>query len=172
MKVCRNCGKEFPVTIMIEGRRRSLSNRKYCLECSPFGQKNTKTLLNDPDIKKIAKYRDVECLCSACGRKYIYKRNKGHTLHRCNSCHSTKKRVKLKKDAVLLKGGKCIRCNYNRCLSALVFHHKDPAGKKITLANMDRFPWQIVKEELDKCILLCANCHAEEHATDYNIDWK
>ena len=60
------------------------------------------------------------------------------------------------------KGGKCEICGYNKCLEALEFHHKDPNEKDFSIANnfksMDK-----MKTEVDKCLLLCANCHREEH---------
>lgn len=43
-KICKNCNKEFPNRKEIDGKMRSLTKRKYCLECSPFGQNNTRQL--------------------------------------------------------------------------------------------------------------------------------
>lgn len=67
-----------------------------------------------------------------------------------------------KKRAVEYKGGKCQVCGYNKSLAALSFHHRDPSKKDFNfngrLAN-----WDKNREELDKCDLLCANCHCEEH---------
>lgn len=50
----------------------------------------------------------------------------------------------------------CVVCGYNKCASALHFHHEDPTKKK-------RRVWVPYGEEFDKCILLCANCHFELH---------
>lgn len=58
-------------------------------------------------------------------------------------------------------GGSCIYCGYNRCQRALHFHHVDPEKKKL---NMATAPWKTAKKELKKCVILCANCHAEIHA--------
>lgn len=44
MPVCKNCDKEFPNWTTIEGRRKNLSTRKYCLQCSPWGEHNTRKL--------------------------------------------------------------------------------------------------------------------------------
>ena len=41
LKICIKCNKDFPQFITIEGKKKNLQNRKYCLDCSPFGQHNT-----------------------------------------------------------------------------------------------------------------------------------
>ncbi|MCF7877727.1 MAG: hypothetical protein K9M14_05320 [Candidatus Omnitrophica bacterium] len=76
-----------------------------------------------------------------------------------------KRRKKIRKMAVEYKGGKCERCGYNRCLEALEFHHADSSGKDFSISSKGYTrSWKRVKEELDKCILFCANCHREIHA--------
>lgn len=73
-----------------------------------------------------------------------------------------------------LKGGKCIQCNYSRCNAALEFHHRDPSQKKflLTSTNLNRYSWEEVLEELDKCDLLCANCHREEEYKQYEFKYQ
>lgn len=67
--------------------------------------------------------------------------------------------------AVLYKGGCCELCGYSRCIDALIFHHDDPTLKDFAVGK-DGYTrsWESVRAELDKCSLLCANCHAEVHA--------
>jgi hypothetical protein len=79
-------------------------------------------------------------------------------------CESAKQRQRsLKVKCVEYKGGKCQRCGYNKCIWALEFHHRDRTKKAFGIANriksFDKNP--AVKEELDKCDMLCANCHRE-----------
>lgn len=71
-------------------------------------------------------------------------------------------RTKLR--AIDYKGGCCVNCKYNKCPAALQFHHMDPTQKdfSISKSGISR-AWERIQAELDKCILLCANCHAEEH---------
>lgn len=59
---------------------------------------------------------------------------------------------------------KCSRCDESR-YAALDFHHKDPSTKEITVAEAFRRNWNIerVKKEIEKCEILCANCHRVEH---------
>lgn len=77
----------------------------------------------------------------------------------------SKRRKRLKEMALEYKGGKCIACGYDRCASALDFHHIDASGKEfgVSLDGLTR-SWERIKAELDKCVLLCANCHREIHA--------
>ena len=61
-------------------------------------------------------------------------------------------------------GGCCQVCGYNKCLATLEFHHLDPTIKEYGLSTSWSISWAKTKEELKKCILLCANCHREVHA--------
>lgn len=67
-------------------------------------------------------------------------------------------------DEYKLKKG-CAKCGYDKCPDALEFHHKNPESKDSAIANMviDRVGWGRLKAELEKCIVLCANCHRELH---------
>ena len=75
-----------------------------------------------------------------------------------------KRRQNLRLKAIDYKGGRCAICAYNKSLQALDFHHLDPSQKDygISAKGYTR-SWVKVKQELDKCILLCANCHREIH---------
>ena len=82
----------------------------------------------------------------------------------------TARRKKLKKMAIEYKGGKCIFCGYDKCNDALDFHHLDLKEKEFGLSvrGLTR-SWEKIKEELDKCILVCANCHRELHAENSQL---
>jgi 5-methylcytosine-specific restriction endonuclease McrA len=62
------------------------------------------------------------------------------------------------------KGGCCSICGYNRYIGSLEFHHVNAEGKDFTLAHAKNTVFEKIKAELDKCVVLCANCHREEHA--------
>ena len=76
-----------------------------------------------------------------------------------------KRRKKMRQMALNYLGGKCVACGYNRCSSALDFHHLDEKTKKFGISQdgLTR-SWEKTKRELKKCILVCANCHREIHA--------
>lgn len=72
-------------------------------------------------------------------------------------------RNRLKERAVEYKGGKCTVCGYSRCMKALDFHHIDSSVKDFTIGSYSSISWEKLKTELDKCVLVCANCHREIH---------
>lgn len=71
-------------------------------------------------------------------------------------------RRRVKQHAKVYKGGCCIVCGYLRSTRALQFHHLDPTKKDFAISRCIR-SWIRVKVELDKCVLLCSNCHTEVH---------
>ena len=59
-------------------------------------------------------------------------------------------------------GGCCVVCGYDRCLTALAFHHLDPSDKRLAISqNGVTLSLETVRAEARKCVLVCANCHAE-----------
>jgi DNA replicative helicase MCM subunit Mcm2 (Cdc46/Mcm family) len=72
------------------------------------------------------------------------------------------KRYRIKKEMVEYKGGSCELCGYNKSFRALQFHHIDPTEKDFNIGGVVTFN-EDVKMELDKCMLVCANCHSEIH---------
>ena len=72
-------------------------------------------------------------------------------------------RRKLKLKAVEYKGGACSKCGYNKSIRSLVFHHINPEEKDFTISDSNIKTWDKIKVELDKCELLCSNCHGEVH---------
>ncbi len=76
-----------------------------------------------------------------------------------------KRRKDIKLTAVKYKGGQCSICGYNRSIEVLDFHHLPEFKKKFGIAGQGLTrSWESMKKEVDKCILICANCHRELHA--------
>jgi hypothetical protein len=76
-----------------------------------------------------------------------------------------RRRKKLKILAVEYKGGKCEKCGYNKFIGALEFHHLDPKEKDFSISDSGSTrSWERLKKELDKCIIVCSNCHKEIHS--------
>lgn len=88
---------------------------------------------------------------------------RGH--YRCKRCRSegvSRHRRRLKAMLVIEAGGRCVVCGYDRCITALEFHHLDPLEKRLGIsANGLTLSVDAVRAEARKCVLLCSNCHAE-----------
>lgn len=67
----------------------------------------------------------------------------------------------LKQSAISYMGGGCRICGYDRSVRALHFHHLNPHEKDFNISS--KATWYDIQRELEKCVLLCANCHAEVH---------
>ena len=153
MPECRKCGAYFPLKQVVDGKPRVFTSRKFCLICSPFGMHNTRKL----DESKPERVH----VCEVCGKRY----NAGHRQYAktCQSCRSVRHRQDMKRKAVAHLGGQCQACGYDRCQAALHFHHNNPDEKEFTFANYSR-SWERLRTEIEKCVLLCSNCHVEVHA--------
>jgi hypothetical protein len=53
-------------------------------------------------------------------------------------------------------------CGYDRYIGALEFHHVDPDDKRLSLGGGGvTLAIEVLRDEAQKCVLLCSNCHAE-----------
>lgn len=122
-------------------------------------------------------------ICEICGNSFEII-DKGWTRKYCYNCsphedenmsHTqaiTIKRRAIKKMLIDYKGGKCERCGYDKCMRALEFHHLNPNEKDFGLSRCLTKSILALKAEVDKCILLCSNCHAEEHQRLYEEGYR
>lgn len=98
---------------------------------------------------------------------YHYQRhNRSGVIEFCKKCNIENK-LKYKKDnkrkAIEYLGGKCLNCGYDKDMAALDFHHLDPNKKEYEMSRLMQKPWNTIIKELDKCIILCSNCHRDTH---------
>ena len=104
-----------------------------------------------------------KCSCGETDPKNFY----GRKLRVCKVCHNMytiHKGQENKKKGVIFLGGKCQQCGYKKCVQALDFHHTDPKKKDINFTSFRGWSWKRLEKELQTCMLLCRNCHAELHA--------
>ncbi len=97
-----------------------------------------------------------------CKKKEHYQKGKNQR----NSYHrQTIKGITRKVYLIEKSGNMCCSCGYDKNISALEFHHKDPSTKKfqIDLRNCSNRKLSDLELESEKCDLLCANCHREHH---------
>ena len=128
-------------------------------------------------VKNKDKYgRNKEYINGHNARKYEdsnqYKREWNHrnraTKRKYKKSYQHKRKAKL----IRIKGGKCIICpivydGKNACI--FQFHHRDPKKKifSVNLNSMNNYKWSVVLKELEKCDLVCANCHFKIHGGEY-----
>ena len=112
--------------------------------------------------------------CVNHGETEFFLRSDG--FYRCYKCSTDaviKKRKELKKLAVEYKGGKCQICGYNRCIEALDFHHIDPKEKDFNVSESgETRGWDRIRNEIQKCLLLCSNCHREVHNGVIHVSYE
>lgn len=73
---------------------------------------------------------------------------------------------------VHVMGDKCQICGYDKCLSALEFHHIVSEEKLFGFNKANNTAWETIIKELEKCILVCANCHREIESGMINKELK
>lgn len=139
----------------IDGRKRNLQKRSYCLNCSPFGTHNT------AQIHKLStcKTRD----CRECGEKFVAERQAV-----CAACNYKIRCAKRLQKVLQITGTACWHCKYDKGLrgkAVLDFHHIDPKSKSFSLTSREIavFGWKRIFQELQKCSMLCCRCHREFH---------
>jgi len=91
---------------------------------------------------------------------------RGFTRYRCKLCNAEgvkRHRNKKKQWCIEYLGGKCARCGYDKCAAALEFHHRNPEEKEFQFSQYQKASYERLARELEKCELLCSNCHKEEH---------
>lgn len=138
--------------------------------------KNNKKDIDKEEILKY--YKKVNSLRKTaeffkCSREYITKRLPSEEIE-LNRVNKLTKEIKTKSQSVIdwrkrkkielveYKGGRCERCGYNKLTQVLQFHHLDPKEKDFTISGKS-YSFERLKKEVDKCIMVCANCHIEIH---------
>lgn len=110
--------------------------------------------------------------CPSCGLNlspdcFYMRSDREYTHSYCKICvnEQTKKRQRdLKLKAVEYKGGICQDCLSTFPAACYDFHHEDPKQKDFSISKIKSLKWsEVIEKELNKCSLLCANCHRLRH---------
>lgn len=149
------------------------------LTCIEISGKLTISRITISKILKAAGIK-IEKRHSESGRKKAENKTKtcvicdkqvGRRRNVCMSCYTNTRRFKIKKWMIEYKGGKCVDCGVSDLdISCYDFHHLDPNEKDFNLSSVNsaRVSLEQLKGELNKCVLLCANCHRIKHSNYKN----
>lgn len=170
-------------SLVVLSKAKSRANKTYWLcrcDCGVQKEIQTSHLMSgaikscgcqfDP-IKNFGRV-DKEIECHICGRKFLPNNAMRKYCYECVPAGlSSRERINhldrlIKHILIQYKGGKCEKCGYDRCEGALHFHHRNPKEKEFVVSQINlsnEFGIRQLYQEVDKCSLLCANCHAEEH---------
>lgn len=151
--ICSHCGIQFQRKLL-----QSKCKNKTKIYCS-----NKCALTENRSHQQQGKCKDCGKIISTASVRCVECREKLKSISK--NSKDTSKYVKSfykrsKEKAVKYLGSKCFLCGYNRYLGALQFHHIDPSTKSFNISGRT-ICWEKLQKELDKCVLLCANCHAE-----------
>lgn len=140
-----------------------VNHNKTCLEISKemqISRRNIYEILKRNSIELKSRILENPTTCIICNKKIanLYQSNNSN---KCGTCLTNLRRFLIKKFAVEYKGGKCDNCGFKGNVACYDFHHINPKEKKFSVnaVNLANKKWKIVKQELDKCQLLCSNCH-------------
>ena len=156
MPNCKNCGNKFPNKIKKDGETISLSGRKFCLDCSPLGDRNTRTY--------IVKLQENEAFCARCqkikDKDEFYSRKNGKPLSYCILCQSELKELKFQENIERIiqeKGCCCQDCGTSYPIPVYEFYLD---GFVYNLSKARNMSFEKLYNELRGHIMLCRNCRA------------
>lgn len=140
---CPICKNSIP--LVSKSGRRSRSDKLFCSQkCHDIAKYQNNTLPNNLKFQAIH----------------------GFSFYRIKS-------IKSKLDLIQLCGGKCIKCGYDKNIAAFDFHHRNPSEKifEIKMKNLSgAWTQDEILKEVEKCDLLCSNCHREQHSPHLEIN--
>lgn len=105
--------------------------------------------------------------CQECQKQYFkeYYQNNKEKHKKAVSKNVDHRRIKVAK--YKMERG-CSNCGFCEHPAALEFHHVDKNNKDFQISQNTHLPWELLLKEIEKCQVLCSNCHAIEHC---NYDW-
>lgn len=171
---CKQCDKEFKkLPSQIKKTKSHFCNR------SCAAKYNNKIRPKRVKVEKPKKLKEIKycILCNEtlsgrrskfCSRKCKNKvGNHNHQVYQNQRKRGLTRKIKLAE----MLGGKCNKCGYKDNYAALHFHHKkQDKSFLLTMRKLSNSKWNACVDEVKKCQLLCANCHAETHWPQLNYE--
>jgi len=152
-------------------KKSNISTRNLALEIG-LSQTATRYRLSRLNISTNQIHRNNKGRCITCNRgltgyQVYFCSISCKSKHHSNSSYESQiRRGTKRRNAMIAKlGGKCSICEYSGNSAALVFHHKDPASKELSLdiRGFSNFSMERILKEVRKCQLICHNCHMDIH---------
>lgn len=163
IKQCKKCGKDFV-----------RANCNFCYDCLPSGLSDSARHTAKAKLER--EINPIIISCKNCGKDFIlpYGEVNRHYCYKCRPKGISKTESHLlsrkfgKQKALDYLGGKCICCGFDTYISSLEFHHIDDSIKKFNIADKIKSVklTEEIYKELDKCVILCSNCHRAFHAKE------
>lgn len=126
-----------------------MSEKKTCTKCG--NEKSSIEFYGQIQRSKVSdnvKWRYKDSMCKVCRNAYVNTR-----------------RREIKTQAIDYLGGMCVDCGLRSSIVEIYdFHHRNPEAKDFSISDFKNRRIETIKPELDKCDLLCANCHRRRHA--------
>lgn len=169
---------------LIELVNKGYTQRKIA-ELLCYSQSNIRHWLRKYNLTTFQKQNDLKekglKYCPCCGeikaltefnkrtRNGVTKEHGAVYCKDCSSAEASMRKYNFTQKCVDYKGGACEICGYNKSIGALEFHHVDRTTKEFEIGKLTSKTFSDeVKKELDKCMLLCKNCHGEIHHNEHN----
>lgn len=136
-------------------------------KCCPRCQEN-----KDSSLFRNGKDGYLYPLCKSCTHKKRYEELKNNPTKYIREMERVRVYSELKRKEIgeridqIKKEKGCYICKYNKFASSLVFHHINPSEKtkEISVMVVEMKKIEAIREEMDKCVVLCCNCHTALHA--------
>jgi hypothetical protein len=147
---------------------KSLTNVRYW--CEKF---NLKSKHKNFKERKIENPSPNTKICPVCkiekNLSFFYKKTSSSYHSHCKECfnqYCSDRWTNKKIESIIYKGSECMDCRISYPDEPYVifeFHHLNPKNKEFDWSKMRLKTNSAIKKELDKCVLLCSNCHKKRH---------
>jgi len=157
MPTCKNCGNDFPIKVVIDGKDYTLTSRKFCLECSPINSHNNRSY--------IIKLKENESFCARCLKiknksEFYTRKDSGKSFSYCMECQKEIKVLKLQEKLERIveeRGNCCLDCGNTFPIVVYAFCK---GGKEYQLNKAKNMSYEKLRNDLAEYIMLCLNCSA------------